>query len=118
MRAQSGHAVLSCKDDVRTQSLEGRTAMTKPQFATGPQKCVVIGPVGLLMNVLAHWAIPTEAMTMMADERWARPPSLPLPPLFFFVSLLPSNTGEGEGGNLWQASDTPWLYFCSEKEHQ
>lgn len=25
-------------------------ASTKPQFATGPQKCVVMGPVGLLMK--------------------------------------------------------------------
>ena len=30
-----------------------RTAITKPQFATGPQKCVVVGPVGELINVLA-----------------------------------------------------------------
>ena len=27
-----------------------RTARTKPQLATGPQKCVVLGPVGELMN--------------------------------------------------------------------
>jgi hypothetical protein len=28
----------------------GRTARTNPQFATGPQKCVVLGPVGELIN--------------------------------------------------------------------
>ena len=99
--------MLSCKDDVRTQSLEGRTAMTKPQFATGPQKCVVIGPVGLLMNVLAHWAIPTEAMTMMADERASSslsPPPSPSPslslPLFFFLFSFD-----------YCIYNTPWLYF-------
>jgi len=27
-----------------------RTATTNPQFATGPQKCVVLGPVGELIN--------------------------------------------------------------------
>ena len=27
-----------------------RTARTNPQFATGPQKCVVLGPVGELIN--------------------------------------------------------------------
>ena len=26
------------------------TAMTKPQLATGPQKCVVLGPVGELQK--------------------------------------------------------------------
>lgn len=30
---------------------ELRTARTKPQLATGPQKCVVFGPVGWLINV-------------------------------------------------------------------
>lgn len=30
---------------------ELRTATTKPQLATGPQKCVVFGPVGWLINV-------------------------------------------------------------------
>ena len=29
-----------------------RPARTKPQFATGPQKCVVFGPVGELMNFI------------------------------------------------------------------
>lgn len=31
-----------------------RTAITKPQFATGPQKCVVLGPVGESMNALSR----------------------------------------------------------------
>ena len=30
-----------------------RPASTKPQFATGPQKCVVLGPVGELMNFMS-----------------------------------------------------------------
>lgn len=28
------------------------TASTNPQLATGPQKCVVLGPVGELMNCM------------------------------------------------------------------
>ena len=30
-----------------------RPASTKPQLATGPQKCVVLGPVGELMNFMS-----------------------------------------------------------------
>jgi len=30
-----------------------KPAMTKPQFATGPQKWVVLGPTGLLMKALS-----------------------------------------------------------------
>ena len=30
-----------------------RPASTNPQFATGPQKCVVFGPVGELMNFMS-----------------------------------------------------------------
>jgi hypothetical protein len=34
----------------RVVSRVARTASTNPQFATGPQKCVVFGPVGPLMK--------------------------------------------------------------------
>lgn len=38
-----------------TQKLKKKkklTASTNPQLATGPQKCVVLGPVGELMNCM------------------------------------------------------------------
>lgn len=34
------------------------TASTKPQFATGPQKCVVLGPVGLFTNAMKRAPMP------------------------------------------------------------
>lgn len=38
----------TCVETTTSQQL--CTARTKPQLATGPQKCVVLGPVGELMN--------------------------------------------------------------------
>lgn len=37
---------------------EELTATTNPQFATGPQKCVVLGPTGEFQNALMAAMIP------------------------------------------------------------
>jgi len=36
---------------------QARTAMTKPQLATGPQKWLVLGPTGLFRNDLSAVAM-------------------------------------------------------------
>ena len=40
------------------------TARTNPQFATGPQKCVVVGPVGLFKKLLN---MPTVVVVALED---------------------------------------------------
>ena len=55
-------------------------ASTKPQFATGPQKCTVRGPVGLSSSALnldprdpALAAMPAELTAVQAQSRWPTP---------------------------------------------
>ena len=44
--------------------------MTNPQLATGPQKCVVLGPVGLLTKLLSLDPRPTLLEAMTAKDHW------------------------------------------------
>ena len=46
-----------------------RPASTNPQFATGPQKCVVFGPVGELMNFMSADDIAAAARVSDASAR-------------------------------------------------
>lgn len=46
-----------------------RPAITKPQFAMGPQKCVVRGPVGEFQNAEALEASPPACLTALICYR-------------------------------------------------
>ena len=49
-----------CKEETRCRIDGVRTARTKPQLATGPQKWVVLGPTGLFTNALNAVAMPAN----------------------------------------------------------
>ena len=51
------------------------TARTKPQFATGPQKWVVLGPVGLLTHEPSRVArlVPCLAALMVRSAKHVKP---------------------------------------------
>lgn len=54
-----------------------RPASTNPQFATGPQKCVVFGPVGELMNFMSADDIAAAARVSHASARRELPRTRP-----------------------------------------
>ena len=66
----------------------GRTARTNPQLATGPQKCVVFGPVGLLMNARS------DMSRRRREGRRALPQEMIIF-FFFFVSSLVDAATDG-----------------------
>lgn len=45
-----------------------RPASTNPQFATGPQKCVVFGPVGELMNAFKAGSRPVASFAAILHD--------------------------------------------------
>ena len=98
------------------------TATTKPQFAIGPQKCVVLGPASLFTQRKNLDAIPPEAAfaatfatfvgPVMTDLR-APAPRRPLVCLFsprgrrFFSSFSPVPTRDLETSNVQRARCAP-----------